>query len=428
MGRCQECGEWNSVAEEKQISKKASKRIVEREAPKPISELAAVHLERQPSNIGEWDRVLGGGLVPASVVLLGGEPGIGKSTLLLQAVSQYAASGLKILYVSGEESASQIALRSKRLGVKESSLFVASETSMEVIQSEIAKLNPDIVVIDSVQTMHSSELESQPGTVGQLRECAHEMSTLAKAKGFSLFLVGHVTKDGNIAGPKLLEHMVDVVLYFEGASNGAFRLLRGIKNRFGSTNEVGVFEMSAHGIQEVSNPSQFFLAERPQAVAGSVIAAAIEGTRPLLVEVQALVSRSSLSIPRRTSIGLDPNRVALLVAILEKRAGYKLYDQDVYINVAGGIRLTEPATDLAVTAAIISSITNKPLQKDGVFFGEVGLGGEVRTVPQSTARLQEAQRIGFTQAFVPAKIEEPPADKNFDITRLSHVGELSDFI
>jgi DNA repair protein RadA/Sms len=431
MGRCSECNQWNSVVEEREVSAShpAKSIVAGEESPQPITEILAQDLYRIPSDLSELDSVLGGGLVPGSVVLIGGEPGIGKSTLLLQAADQYARGGKCVLYVSGEESTSQIALRSSRLGVSNSSLMVVCEAKLEVIQKHIEKLSPYLLILDSVQTIYSSELDSQPGSVGQLRECAYQVITMAKNRNMATFLVGHVTKEGAIAGPKVLEHMVDVVLYFEGTSSQTFRLLRSIKNRFGSTNEIGVFEMVGNGLKPVTNPSELFLSEKPESIPGSVIAASIEGTRPILVEVQALASTSSLAIPRRTSIGLDPNRVSLLVAILEKRAGFRLFDQDVYVNIAGGLRLSEPAIDLAVLAALISSYSGKPVTKESVFFGEVGLGGEVRSVPKAALRLKEAERIGLKRAYIPKRaVNELNEFKSIELIPIEHVQNLENLI
>lgn len=432
MGRCQDCGAWNSVVEERDLRSKADRasgRIVSSTQPQPISEIVTQDFPRYPSDLAELDNVLGGGLVPGSAVLLGGEPGVGKSTLLLQAADQYARSGKTVLYASGEESASQIALRSARLGVDTERLLVVCETVLETIQGHVEKLAPDLLIIDSVQTVHSNQLDSQPGSVGQLRECAYELINLAKRRNMATFLVGHVTKEGAIAGPKVLEHMVDVVLYFEGTSSQAFRLLRSIKNRFGATNEIGVFEIVSKGLKQVTNPSELFLSERPQLTPGSVIGASVEGTRPLLVEVQALASTTSLAMPRRTSIGLDPNRVSLLVAILEKRGGYRMFDQDVYVNIAGGLRINEPAIDLAFLAALISSYEGKPVAAGTVFFGEVGLGGEVRSVPKAAERLKEAAKIGLKRAFVPRKTAEELGEvSSIELVPIDHVQKLADLL
>jgi DNA repair protein RadA/Sms len=430
MGRCQECGAWNSVVEERAPAANASRRRESDGAsqdPQPISRIVAQNFTRYPSDLSELDNVLGGGLVPGSVVLLGGEPGVGKSTLLLQAADHYARSGKKVLYVSGEESTSQIALRSQRLGVESERLLVVSETALEPIRDHIEKIAPDLLILDSIQTIYSTELDSQPGSVGQLRECAFEIISLSKNRQMAAYLVGHVTKEGAIAGPKVLEHMVDVVLYFEGTSSQAFRLLRSIKNRFGSTNEIGVFEILSRGIRPVTNPSELFLSERPSRIPGSVIVASIEGSRSILVEVQALASQTPLAMPRRTSIGLDPNRVSLLVAILEKRGGFRFFDQDVYINVAGGLRLSEPAVDLGVVAALISSYTGKIIEQGTVFFGEVGLGGEIRSVPKAAERLKEAARIGMKRAYVPHKVATELEDyKSLELIPVDHIQELGD--
>jgi len=437
MGRCQECGQWNGVVEERESRGSAgagARRSQSLSAgtqgvPTPIADIVAQDFLRYPSGLSELDNVLGGGLVPGSVVLLGGEPGVGKSTLLLQAAEQYARSGKKVLYASGEESASQIALRSARLGASSPNLLVLSETALEPIRAHVEQLSPDLLILDSIQTIYSTELESQPGSVGQLRECTFEIINLAKGRHMATFLVGHVTKEGAIAGPKVLEHMVDVVLYFEGTSSQTFRLLRSIKNRFGATNELGVFEIRTKGLEEVSNPSELFLAERPSRIPGSVIVASVEGTRPILVEVQALASATSLAMPRRTAIGLDPNRVSLLVAILEKRGGFRLFDQDVYVNIAGGLRLNEPAVDLGVIAALISSYTGNAVDSGSVFFGEVGLGGEVRSVPKAAERLKEAARIGLKRAYVPVKVKSELSDyRAIELVSIEHVQELADRI
>lgn len=422
VGRCTECGAWNSVVEERESSSfdgvgRPQKKVSG--TPEPISQILAVDYPRYVSDLPELDNVLGGGLVPGSVVLLGGEPGVGKSTLLLQAADQFGQTNKKVLYVSGEESGSQVALRASRLGIKQQNILFVSETELESILSHIENTKPQILILDSVQTIHSSQMESQPGSVGQLRECSNALIATCKEKNMAGFLVGHVTKEGAIAGPKVLEHMVDVVLYFEGTSSQNFRILRSIKNRFGSTHEIGVFEMSSEGMRQVSNPSELFLSERPELIPGSVIGASVEGTRPLLIEVQALVSHSALAIPRRTAIGIDQNRLCLLVAILEKRGGFRLYDQDVYLNVAGGIRIQETALDLAVVASLISSETGKSIPAETVFFGEVGLGGEVRSVPKAAIRLKEAQRIGLKKAFVP---QSTAKDLKKDFSSLSIVG------
>lgn len=400
-----------------------------KEKPRSLKDIPEESSIRIKSGISELDNVLGGGLVPGSALLVGGEPGIGKSTILLQIAEKFAAQGIKVLYVSGEESPSQISLRAKRLGTTNANIQVLSETSLEVTKNHIDKLSPGLLIVDSVQTVYSETLESQPGSVSQLRECAYQLIGLAKSRNMATFLVGHVTKDGAIAGPKVLEHMVDVVLYFEGSSSQNFRLLRTIKNRFGSTNELGVFEMSSDGLRPVANPSELFLSERPEMTPGSVISACQEGTRPFLVEVQALAAHSSLTIPRRTAIGVDPNRLSLLVAILERRGGFQLGDQDVYVNVAGGLRISETAIDLGVLAALVSSYSGKPVTKDSVFFGEAGLGGEIRSVSYALIRLKEAARIGLKRAYVPKKIAQDLAKETpLELVGIRHVQDLADLL
>lgn len=351
---------------------------------------------RTSTGIGELDRVLGGGLVAGSVVLVGGDPGIGKSTLLLQAVS-----GLKsVLYVSGEESPEQIKMRAERLSVHSGSVMLLPETSLENVLDSASELNPGAIVIDSIQTMYTEGLESAPGSVGQVRECATKLMFYAKRSGSPVFIIGHVTKEGAIAGPRVLEHIVDTVLYFEGDKGHPFRILRAVKNRFGSTNEIGVFEMSDSGLREIKNPSELFLSERPIGVSGSVVVSSIEGTRPLLVELQALVSPTTFGMPRRTSIGVDFQRVNLLIAVLEKIAGLHLGGMDVFVNVVGGLRLSEPAVDLGILVAIASSLREAPIGADVLVFGEVGLSGEVRAVSMAETRLREAAKIGFKKAII----------------------------
>jgi DNA repair protein RadA/Sms len=357
---------------------------------------------RRSTGVGELDRVLGGGLVQGSIVLLGGDPGIGKSTLALQACAALAEQGLPVLYVAGEESPEQVRLRADRLGVGERSILVLAETATEVVVEHLDRIHPCAVVVDSIQTLHSAALGSAPGSVGQVRESAALLVARCKASQTACFLIGHVTKEGSLAGPRVLEHLVDTVLYFEGDGAHALRVLRAVKNRFGSTNEVGVFEMGERGLVEVPNPSAAFLAERPPGAPGSAVLATLEGSRPVLVEIQALVARSVLAMPRRTTIGLDGGRVALLLAVLEKRCRLRLYDQDVFMNVAGGLRLDEPAADLAVVAAVASSAAGKALPDDVVLWGEVGLTGEIRSVARSDARLREAARQGYRRCVCPA--------------------------
>ncbi len=402
LGRCPDCNEWSSFVEESRRKGGRSPLSSKREltAPLPITQIAGGEEGRISTNIAEFDRVLGGGIVPGSVVLIGGDPGIGKSTLLIQASA--AISGqTRVLYISGEESARQTRMRGERLGVLTDNLFVLPETSLEEILRHIRSLLPSVVVIDSIQTIYTDQIPSAAGSVSQVREVASQFITLAKREGISIFLVGHVTKEGMIAGPRVLEHMVDCVLYFEGDSGHSFRILRAVKNRFGSVNEIGVFTMTQAGLEEVPNPSHLFLSERQHHTSGSVVVATIEGTRPILVEVQALVCSSSFGMPRRMATGIDANRMALLVAILEKRIGLHLQGEDVYLNVAGGMRITEPAGDLGVVVAIASSFKNTEIDPHTILIGEVGLGGEVRAVPQTEFRLKEAEKLGFRRALIP---------------------------
>lgn len=357
---------------------------------------------RLPTGISEFDRVLGGGLVAGSLVLIGGDPGIGKSTLLLQATDHFAKASGSVLYVSGEESARQIKLRGARMGVNASDLFILAETSLEKILTHAQRMQPKALVVDSIQTIFTSALESAPGSVSQVRETAGRLMMLAKGSGIPIFLVGHVTKDGSIAGPRVLEHLVDTVLYFEGDSGHPFRILRAVKNRFGSTNEIGVFEMKEGGLFEVKNPSELFLSERPLGVSGSVVVATLEGSRPLLVELQALVTASSLGVPRRTTIGVDHNRLSLLVAVLEKKVGLTLSGQDIFLNVAGGVKLNEPAADLGMVTAVASSHLDKTVDPHTLLLGEVGLAGEVRGITQPELRVKEAAKLGFSRCILPA--------------------------
>jgi DNA repair protein RadA/Sms len=403
LGKCPSCNGWNCFAEELVTDPDSGGRpdLVFGGKPLPIFDIPAEEGMRTVTGIAEIDRVLGGGIVSGSAILLGGEPGIGKSTLMLQVMKNLAIAGRKVLYVSGEESASQIKLRADRIGAQAKDLLVLVEVSLEKILEQIRKIEPAIVVIDSVQTVYSSDLMSAPGSVGQVREASSRLILAAKKSSIPLFLVGHVTKDGSIAGPKVLEHMVDTVLYFEGDSGHAYRIVRSIKNRFGPANEIGVFEMRDRGLQEVSNPSAFFLAERPENAPGSVVLASLEGTRPILVEIQALVSASNLGMPRRTAIGVDHNRVSLLVAVLDKICGLHLGGSDIFLNVAGGVRVEEPAVDLAVVSAMASSFLDRPVDARTVILGEVGLTGEVRAVSQIETRVKEAARLGFNRCIVP---------------------------
>jgi DNA repair protein RadA/Sms len=405
LGKCPDCGSWNSFVEEKSAPpgrRTAGIDALGKTEPVALGEIDAVSENRTPTGMQEFDRVLGGGVVPGSVILVGGDPGIGKSTLLLQTFSGLSKRAGKLLYVSGEESPRQIKMRADRLSVGSGNIILLPETSLEGILDAALKLAPEAMVVDSIQTVYTQEMLSAPGSVGQVRECAAKLMLFAKRSGVPVFIVGHVTKEGTIAGPRVLEHIVDTVLYFEGDRGHSYRILRTIKNRFGSTNEIGVFEMSDAGLREVDNPSELFLSERPQNVSGSTVVASLEGTRPLMVEVQALVSQTNFGMPRRTSIGVDFNRVNLLVAVLEKRAGLHLGGMDIFINVVGGLKIMEPAVDLGIVATVSSSVREVPVDQRTCVFGEVGLSGEVRAVAQAEARLREAAKIGFKRAIVPA--------------------------
>ena len=402
LGQCPACKEWNTFVEEKVTSVKAGTVRDKKEAQ--IVALSSVETdedERMMTEMVELDRVLGGGIVPGSLVLVGGDPGIGKSTLLLQVCQRLAAMNKKILYISGEESLKQIKLRANRMGDFSHTLFLLCETNLDMIRNVIEQQTPDMVVIDSIQTMYNEEVGSAPGSVSQVRESTNILMQLAKGLGISIFIVGHVTKEGTVAGPRVLEHMVDTVLYFEGDRHASYRILRAVKNRFGSTNEIGVFEMQKRGLVEVENPSEFMLSGRPEHASGSVVACAMEGTRPMLMEIQALVCKSSFGMPRRTAAGLDYNRVNLLMAVLEKRAGLPLSSYDAYVNIAGGIRMNEPAADLGIVMAIASSYKNKPVSEDAIVFGEVGLSGEVRAVTMPEQRVAEAKKLGFKTCILP---------------------------
>jgi DNA repair protein RadA/Sms len=404
LGRCPDCQEWNTLVEERvAVEAKGPARMQRGGAapqPEPITTVAPANEERSSSGIGELDRVLGGGVVPGSVVLIGGDPGIGKSTLVLQALAQLARRG-PALYVSGEESPQQIKMRADRLGIAEPQLLVLAETSVEALLDHAHALRPVVLAVDSIQTVFTGQLTSTPGSIGQVRESAAQIVQFAKHHGLASILVGHVTKEGAFAGPRVLEHMVDTVLYFEGDRGHSFRILRAVKNRFGSTNEIGVFEMKESGLQAVANPSALFLAERPVDVPGSVVVASMEGTRPILVELQALVSPSSLGTPRRTTLGMDHNRVALLVAILEKKMGLQLTGNDIFLNVAGGVHLDEPAADLGAVLAVASSFLNRPVDPHTLLAGEVGLAGEVRAIAQAEARVREGAKLGFKRCVLP---------------------------
>ena len=404
MGQCPACHEWNTFAEEPTSpSKGKTGRSLAGITAEPLrlSQVDIHEGQRISSGIKELDRVLGGGIVSGSLVLVGGDPGIGKSTLLLQVCHHLTQGGRKVLYVSGEESAQQIKMRANRLGESKNELLILCETNLEIIRGVLEKIKPDVVVIDSIQTMYSENVTSAPGSVSQVRESTGIFLQIAKGMGISVFLVGHVTKEGVVAGPRVLEHMVDTVLYFEGDRHAAYRILRGVKNRFGSTNEIGVFEMRETGLVEVENPSEYMLSGKPKDASGSVVACSMEGTRPVLIEIQALVCQSNLPMPRRTTAGTDFNRVNLLLAVLEKRAGIHLSSCDVYVNIAGGIKMTEPAIDLGLVLAVVSSYKDIPVDEKVIAFGEVGLSGEVRAVGMAQQRVQEAKKLGFTTVLLP---------------------------
>ena len=405
LGKCPDCGQWGSLVEE--VAAAETKYRVASEgfpASKPVSltEVTESASERARCGIAEFDRVMGGGVVPSSATLIGGDPGIGKSTVLLQVANGLAREGRPVLYVSGEESEAQVKLRASRLGVRGEGIFLLAETSVERVIAATSELSPFVLIVDSIQTMFTSELPGAPGSVGQVRECAGRLVFYGKKAGVSVFLVGHVTKEGTIAGPRVLEHLVDTVLYFEGEKGHPYRILKAVKNRFGSTNEIGVFEMRATGLSEVADPSGLFLSERSGETSGTIVFPAVEGTRPLLVEVQALASQSFLAIPRRTTLGADTNRVVLLCAILEKKAGLSLYNQDIFVNVVGGISIDETAADLPLLCAVAGSYKDQVIPSGTAAFGEVGLGGEVRAVPMAESRLNEATKMGFTRVLLPA--------------------------
>ena len=404
LGQCPVCRQWNTFVEEKVTAAKTggqTKSLKEAEVV-ALSSVQTDREERVCTGIGELDRVLGGGIVPGSLVLVGGDPGIGKSTLLLQVCQRLTERKQKLLYISGEESLKQIKLRADRMGTFTDDLLLLCETNIETIRSVIEKERASLVVIDSIQTMYSEEVSSAPGSVSQVREATNIFMQIAKGMGISIFIVGHVTKEGTVAGPRVLEHMVDTVLYFEGDRHASYRILRGVKNRFGSTNEIGVFEMRQDGLREVENPSEFMLNGRPENASGSVVACSMEGTRPILLEIQALVCRSNFGMPRRTAAGTDYNRVNLLMAVLEKRLGLPLSNYDAYVNIAGGIRINEPAVDLGIVLALVSSYKNRPVSEDVLVFGEVGLSGEVRAVNMPEQRVSEAKKLGFQTCILPA--------------------------
>lgn len=416
LGKCPGCGAWNSMIEETQTVVKApvgrGELLRTKEKARPIIHIESGREPRVPTGLSELNRVLGGGLVPGSLLLVGGDPGIGKSTLLLQTSYALSSQGLKVLYVSGEESVKQTKLRADRLGALNDRLYVLCETNLETIEESIMEIEPDFLVIDSIQTVYRPEIASAPGSVAQVRECTAHCMRIAKVNGVATVLVGHVTKEGAIAGPRLLEHMVDCVLYFEGERHHSYRILRAVKNRFGSTNEIGIFDMTEDGLREVANPSELFLSERPLGVSGSTVVASMEGTRPVLVELQALVAPTHFPSPRRMSSGLDHHRMSLVIAVLEKRMGMFLQNQDAYLNVAGGVKLDEPAADLAAAVSLASSFKDAPTRPYDVVFGEVGLTGEVRAVSRAEQRVKEAHKLGFKRVILPEasmKGWQPPA-------------------
>jgi DNA repair protein RadA/Sms len=429
LGRCPECGAWNSLVEEVSSSGTKKPAAFDMGDPQTLDAICLDPEMRLKSGIAEFDRTLGGGLVPGSLVLIGGDPGIGKSTLLLQAVASLSGRGLKALYLSGEESPQQLKLRAERLAIHSEGLYVLAGTCIENLFEKIGALKPALLVIDSIQTVYTDALPSAPGSVGQVREVASRLLNWSKKTGIPTFLIGHVTKDGAIAGPKVLEHLVDTVLYFEGDSSHAFRILRAVKNRFGSTNEIGVFEMKDTGLHEVGNPSRIFLEERPEGASGSVVIPCLEGTRPLLVEIQALVGPSPFGMPRRTAVGGDDSRSSLLVAVLGKRVGMEMGDQDIFVNVAGGLKVDEPAADLGIVSAMISSFLDRPVDNKVIVFGEVGLAGEVRGVSQAELRIKEAKKLGFSRCILSrSNLEGCNHVKGMDLVGIESVTSLMDVL
>ena len=402
LGQCPMCKEWNTFVEEPvSFSKSASAKQIKDAEVVALKHVETDQEERIKTKIEELDRVLGGGIVPGSLLLVGGDPGIGKSTLLLQVCQRLCEDKHQVLYISGEESLKQIKLRANRMGEFTEDLLLLCETNLEIVKNVIQKRKPEVVIIDSIQTMYSEEVASAPGSVSQVRESTNVFMQLAKGLGISIFIVGHVTKEGTVAGPRVLEHMVDTVLYSEGDRHASYRILRGVKNRFGSTNEIGVFEMRQNGLVEVENPSEFMLNGKPENASGSVVACSMEGTRPILIEIQALVCSSNFGMPRRTAAGTDYNRVNLLMAVLEKRVGIHLSNYDAYVNIAGGIKMNEPAVDLGIVMAVVSSYKNQPIDEKTIVFGEVGLSGEVRAVNMPEQRVVEAKKLGFTTCIMP---------------------------
>ena len=425
MGQCPACKEWNSFVEERvTVSRNAGVKDYRELQVVPLTQVKSEEEERICTKMEELDRVLGGGIVPGSLILVGGDPGIGKSTLLLQVCQNLTQEKRKVLYISGEESLRQIKLRAQRMGEFTDNLLLLCETNLELIKGVIEREKPQVVIIDSIQTMYSEEVGSAPGSVSQVREATNMLMQLAKGLNITIFIVGHVTKEGTVAGPRVLEHMVDTVLYFEGDRHASYRILRGVKNRFGSTNEIGVFEMRQNGLTEVQNPSEFMLNGRLEDSSGSVVACSMEGTRPILLEIQALVCESNFGMPRRTAAGTDYNRVNLLMAVLEKRIGYRLSNYDAYVNIAGGIKINEPALDLGIVMAIASSYKNRPIEEGTIIFGEVGLSGEVRAVSMPEQRVAEAKKLGFIKCIMPAvSVESVKNIKGIQIVGVKNLNE-----
>ncbi len=431
MGKCPACGSWNTMVEQPSNKKRTQGRVssVIKSKPHNLKEVSKEDTSRLKTGIKEFDRTLGGGVVEGSLILIGGDPGIGKSTLLLQATDKLTKDGKKALYVSGEESAKQVALRAERIGVDNNDIMILCETDILSVIEHIRQISPSVVIIDSIQTMYQNEMTSAPGSVSQVRECTAMLMRLAKEEGYPILLVGHVTKSGSIAGPMVLEHMVDTVLYFEGDTNHAYRMLRTKKNRFGSTNEIGVFEMLESGMKEVKNPSMMLLETRMTQTAGSCVAVSMEGTRPMLVEIQALLSKTAFAAPRRQVSGVDYNRMVLLLAVLEKKMGMQIYDQDVYVNAAGGIKIAEPAADLALALTVASGFKNKPLGMDAAVFGEIGLTGEIRAVSRADVRVTEAVRCGFKNIILPKSNAGDIKDiKGVNIIGVASLGEALNMV
>lgn len=423
LGRCPSCGEWNTFVEEFQGNERGVQPATSAAEPVPITEVQMGAEPRVATGIGEFDRVLGGGLVQGSLVLIGGEPGSGKSTLMLQTCQRLATSRRSVLYVTGEESAAQVKMRADRLGASAADLLLLAENDLGSILGAIEKSSPSVVVVDSIQTVYRSDIPSAPGSVAQVRECTGDLLRLAKGKNVTVLLVGHVTKEGQLAGPRVMEHIVDTVLYFEGDRHHAYRILRATKNRFGSTNEIGVFEMRGDGLREISNPSAAFLSERAADAPGSAVVCAMEGTRPVLIEVQALVTPTVFGMPRRTAAGVDYNRLIVLLAVLEKRAGLHLASQDVYTSIAGGVSLDEPAIDLGIATAVASSLRDRPVDGTAVAIGEVGLAGEIRAVPQISRRTMEAARLGFRRCIVPRSSAEEVTGSGLEVVAVEQLAE-----